>query len=344
MRPPLTFLQPALLILCLPDVSSRPEPDAKSSVVTKLPRGGKSWQSSRRGSFGQNGPSNLQVKSSGGGQYKYTQNQNPSHPSILLNQLSPDKQVLFLEKFSLLNPAQQAFAYNQFFSTGPEVQNYAITQFIELDADLLVRSVQTELEKVAEAFPRELEIVLAGVKPQLKFNPDLIVSLPIGKVCHDQRWVDGAGVQTLYRDCESGFVYNINTNVHFKIKASTSSPPDVRDPITTASPSTVGPSITTTNSTSTRTTTTTTTTTTKTTTSTTGLPPVDPPDYGSGSDESTEDGGIPNVTTLIPEETTLRPSCIEKVQSTTASGECPGGPAEWLKCGNGDQCVPKCRW
>ena len=93
-----------------------------------------------------------------------------SHPAILLNQLDPAKQVLFLEKFSLLNPVQQAFAFNQFFSTAPDVQTFAINQFLTLEADLLVRSVQAELEKVAKVNPDQVKNILDGAQPELKLS------------------------------------------------------------------------------------------------------------------------------------------------------------------------------
>ena len=255
-----------------------------------------------------------------------------AHPAILLNQLSPEKQVIFLEKFSLLNPIQQAFAYNQFFSIGPDIQNFAISQFIELDSDLLIRSIQTELERVAKAFPKELEIVLAGARPELKFNPDLVVKLPIGRVCNDHQWVDGRGVSTLYRDCDSGFVYNINTNVHFNTDDSTTRRPDVEDPVTSEEPSTVRP---------------------------TGIPPLDPPDDGSGDGDRPGDGSD-ETTTKIPETTTFGPkdpstgippidppdddNTCEQPRSTTESGDCPGPSEDWFLCDSGDTCVPKCRW
>ena len=334
------------IILCLPNVLSRPEPDFKlqpSPVLgEKQPREGKSWQGTHTArSLGL--PTGVATprwrasiaRSSGGAdaQKQKEKNRSPgSHPAILLNKLSPEKQVIFLEKFSLLNPVQQAFAYNQFFSTASDVQTFAINQFIELDSDLLIRSIQTELERVAEAFPKELKIVLAGARPELKFNSALVVKLPIGRVCHDQKWIDGRGVLTLYRDCESGFVYNINTNVHVNIDGITTSSPDVKDPVTPEDPSTVRPAM----------------------SSTTRIPPMDQPDEssgdgpieesGDGPDETTE---IPNVTTLIPENPSTGippvdpPDDCEDVRLTSESGECP---ADWFLCDSGDTCVPRCRW
>ena len=354
----LVLLQATItIILCLPNVLSRPEPDLKlqsSSVGEKQQaREGKSWQGGihRPGSLGLlTGVATPRWRASmarsSGGEKSHRQkgeNRFPgSHPAILLNQLSPAKQVLFLEKFSLLNPIQQAFAYNQFFSTAPDVQTFAINQFIELDSDLLIRSIQTELERVAEAFPKELEIVLARSRPELKFNSALVVKLPIGSVCHDQQWIDGRGVRTLYRDCESGFVYNINTNVHVNIDAITTSRPDVKDPVTPEDPSgdetTENPD----------------TTTLIPENPSTGIQPDDD-GSGDGTDETTEDTGLPETMTEIPDTTTLNPEnpstgippvdppdddICENVRPTTESGDCP---ADWFRCNSGDTCVPQCR-
>merc|ERR1712130_129480 len=156
-----------------------------------------------------------------------------SHPAIPLNQLDPAKQVIFLEKFSLLNPVQQAFAYNQFFSTTQDVQTFAINQFIKLDADALVWSVQAELEKAAESNPDEVKHIFDGAQPELKLSSAVVVKLPIGRVCRDHQWIDGWGMRTLYRDCETGVVYNININVNFNFGNSTTDLPDVKDPVTT---------------------------------------------------------------------------------------------------------------
>ena len=169
----------------------------------------------------------------GGKEVTKPEEENGSHPAILLNQLDPGIQVIFLEKFSLLNPVQQAFAYNQFFSTSPEVQIFAINQFIKLEADVLVRSVQAELEKVAESNPDEVKHIFDGAQPELKLSSAVVVKLPIGRVCRDHQWIDGWGMRTLYRDCETGVVYNININVNLNIGNSTTDLPDVKDPDTT---------------------------------------------------------------------------------------------------------------
>ena len=240
--------------LFLPGVLSRPEPNLQnhhpSSVGHQL-RGGSLWQG-KHGSHVSRKSRPLGVatprwqtplvrSNKVGGR---PEEEHGSHPAILLNQLDPANQVLFLEKFSLLNPVQQAFAFNQFFSTAPDVQTFAINQFLTLEADLLVRSVQAEMEKVAEANPDEVKKILDGAQPELKLNSAVVVKLPIGRVCRDQQWVDGWGLRTLHRDCETGVVYNINVNVN--IVAS-----DVQDPVTispggtttadAADPSTVNP-------------------------------------------------------------------------------------------------------
>ena len=311
------------LLLCLHNVLSRPEPDLKLQLISSVggaeqARKGKSWpQGSNRipslgfpngvvtPRWGSSGGVGAHKKEGGVGALKKEGGiRSPgSHPAIPLNQLSPEKQVIFLEKFSLLNPVQQAFAYNQFFSTAPDVQTFAINQFIELDSDLLIRSIQAELERVAEVYPKELEIVLAGARPELKFNPALVVKLPIGRVCRDQQWIDGRGVRTLYRDCESGFVYNINTNIHFD-----------KGPVTPEGPSTVRPP--------------------------TGTPPTDSPDEGSGNETTdipeTTTLNPENPSTGIPP---VDPPC-EELRSTSESGDCP---ANWFKCDSGDTCIPKCR-
>lgn len=233
--------------LCLPNVLPRPEPVANlqnhhPSSVGDHVRGGRLRQG-RHGSHVSSRPLGVAkprwqtplVRSNkvGGKELlKPEEEKHGSHPSILLNQLDPAKQVIFLEKFSLLNPVQQAFAFNQFFSTAPDVQTFAINQFIELEADLLVRSVQAELDKVADANPDEIKHILDGAQPELKLDSAVVVKLPVGRVCRDQQWIDGWGVRTLHRDCETGVVYNININVSLNIGASTTGLPDVEDPVT----------------------------------------------------------------------------------------------------------------
>ena len=230
------------LTLCLPYVLSRPDPEANlfhpnpSSLVRQDNFYLHSTaQQQQHGTVQQGGaqvPSNTQqlgiarpiwqtpiVKSNKVGGREETGTHYKSHPSILLNRLEPEKQLLFLEKFSLLNRYQQAFAFNMFFSVVPEVQIYAINQFIKLDAKQLVSSIQAEMNKVAKSNPDQVNLLLDddGAQPELKLNSALVVKLPIGRVCRDQQLVDGWGRRTLFRDCETGVVYNINVNVELNI-------------------------------------------------------------------------------------------------------------------------------
>ena len=249
-----SLLAPLAFALFLPGVLSRPEPNLQNHhprFVGHQLRGGSAWQG-KHGSHASTKSRPLGVatprwqtplvrSNKVGGK---PEEEHGSHPAILLNQLDPANQVLFLEKFSLLNPVQQTFAFNQLFSTAPDVQTFAINQFLTLEADLLVRSVQAEMEKVAEANPDEVKKILDGAQPELKLNSAVVVKLPIGRVCRDQQWIDGWGLRTLHRDCETGVVYNINVNVN--IVAS-----DMQDPVTispggtttadAADPSTVNP-------------------------------------------------------------------------------------------------------
>ena len=309
--------------LFLPSVLFRPEPNLQnhypSSVGHQL-RGGSLWHgkhgshvSTKSRPLGVATPrwqTPLVRSNKVGGR---PEEEHGSHPAILLNQLDPANQVLFLEKFSLLNPVQQAFAFNQFFSTAPDVQTFAINQFITLEADLLVRSVQAEMEKMAEANPDEVKKILDGAQPELKLNSAVVVKLPIGRVCRDQQWVDGWGLRTLHRDCETGVVYNINVNVN--IVAS-----DVQDPVTispggtttadAADPSTVNP----------------------TTDPTTEIPTEDPT-----IDPSTE---IPTEDLTIDpsREIPTEPPSEEDCEAT--DGECP---LDWITCPEG-KCIPPCLW
>ena len=70
-----------------------------------------------------------------------------NHPSVFLNQLSPQKQQLFLDQFLSLSPDHQAYVYQKFLSTPPETQQFAIQQFLSLDQRVLVVSIQAELDK-----------------------------------------------------------------------------------------------------------------------------------------------------------------------------------------------------
>ena len=139
-----SFLVLLGLTLCLPCVLSRPDPDATlfhphpSSLVREdnfyLHSTAQQQQHGTSQQGGAQVPSNTRqldvarprwqtpiVKSNKVGGREQTGTHYKSHPSILLHRLEPEKQLLFLEKFSLLNRYQQAFAFNMFFSVVPEV-------------------------------------------------------------------------------------------------------------------------------------------------------------------------------------------------------------------------------
>jgi len=84
-----------------------------------------------------------------------------SHPERFLNQLSPQDQALFLERFSVLNLNQQTYAYNQFLSTPPDIQKFAISQFLSLEPEVLIVSIQAEIE-------REAALVAEASSPQFQ--------------------------------------------------------------------------------------------------------------------------------------------------------------------------------
>ena len=75
-----------------------------------------------------------------------SQNQKISKFEELLNQLSIDKQRKFLEQFSKLNPSQQNYAYSQFISSPIDVQQFALKQFLSLEPEVLIVSIDRELE------------------------------------------------------------------------------------------------------------------------------------------------------------------------------------------------------
>ena len=232
--------------LCLGNVLSRPEPEPNllhrhPSIVGDQLRSGRYRQGAPRSQVSTGSrPLGVAtprwekplVKSNkvGGREVMESGKSYGSHPSILLNRMDPAKQILFVEKFLLLNPVQQIFAYNQFFSAAPTEQQFAINQFVELDPGLLVRSVQAELDKMVEANPEYVKNILNGAQPELELNSAVVVKLPVGRVCREEQWVDGRGFRTLYRDCETGVVYNININVNLNIGGDTTSNPD--DPVT----------------------------------------------------------------------------------------------------------------
>jgi hypothetical protein len=72
-----------------------------------------------------------------------------SHPSLFLNQLSPELQQLFLDQFLSLTPEHQEYVYQKFLSAAPETQQFAIQQFLSLDHRILVVSIQAEMDREA---------------------------------------------------------------------------------------------------------------------------------------------------------------------------------------------------
>jgi hypothetical protein len=85
---------------------------------------------------------------------------------VILNQLTKQQQDKFLFQFSQLNFAQQTYAYNQFLSTPPETQQFALHQFLSLDPQVLIISIQTELNSEATG----LEPAQSNTKPQPQFS------------------------------------------------------------------------------------------------------------------------------------------------------------------------------
>ena len=98
-----------------------------------------------------------------------------SHPERFLNQLSPQDQALFLERFSVLNLNQQTYAYNQFLSTPPDIQKFAISQFLSLEPEVLIVSIQAEIEReaalVAEASSPQFQRGSSISRPQAPVAP-----------------------------------------------------------------------------------------------------------------------------------------------------------------------------
>ena len=64
----------------------------------------------------------------------------------LLNKLSLQQQKMFVEQFGKLNSAQQNYAYNQFISNPAHVQEFALKQFLTLDPEILIISIDREIE------------------------------------------------------------------------------------------------------------------------------------------------------------------------------------------------------
>ena len=112
------------------------------------------------------------------------------HPEKFLNRLSPSDQQKFLDQFSVLNIKQQTYAYNQFLSTPPEIQKHAISQFLSLDSQVLIVSIQVEIEK-GEVFVENLAEIEDERKSQeslpVQANRRRIIQNPKGRRAEDSR-------------------------------------------------------------------------------------------------------------------------------------------------------------
>merc|ERR1719356_1424999 len=83
------------------------------------------------------------------------------HPEVLLNRLSTNQKLNFLDKFNFLSKELQLFAYNKFISSAPNVQEYAINQFLSLTKKELSESIKGE-------YLKETGISRNSEKPPLK--------------------------------------------------------------------------------------------------------------------------------------------------------------------------------
>ena len=68
----------------------------------------------------------------------------------LINKLSMEEQTKFLGQFTMLNLAQQEYAYKQFVSTPENVQQFALKQFLTLEPDILIISIDREIQAEEE--------------------------------------------------------------------------------------------------------------------------------------------------------------------------------------------------
>ena len=64
----------------------------------------------------------------------------------LINQLSMEEQTKFLAQFTMLDFAQQEYAYKQFVSTPENVQQFALKQFLTLEPEILIISLDREIQ------------------------------------------------------------------------------------------------------------------------------------------------------------------------------------------------------
>merc|ERR1712083_589983 len=71
--------------------------------------------------------------------------------------------------FSVLNEEQQAYAYNQFMGTTSEVQLHAIRQFLLLDPEVLIVSIQAEIDSQTDSFK-------SRPQPQIPQQPSINVN------------------------------------------------------------------------------------------------------------------------------------------------------------------------
>ena len=74
----------------------------------------------------------------------------------LLNRLSLQQQTRFVEQFARLNSDQQSYAYKQFISNPVEVQEFALKQFLTLDPEILIISIDREIEGEKKAIENQI--------------------------------------------------------------------------------------------------------------------------------------------------------------------------------------------
>ena len=74
----------------------------------------------------------------------------------LLNRLSLQQQTRFVEQFARLNSDQQNYAYKQFISNPVEVQEFALKQFLTLDPEILIISIDREIEGEKNAIENQI--------------------------------------------------------------------------------------------------------------------------------------------------------------------------------------------
>ena len=61
-----------------------------------------------------------------------------------------------MEQFARLNSDQQSYAYKQFISNPVEVQEFALKQFLTLDPEILIISIDREIEGEKKAIENQI--------------------------------------------------------------------------------------------------------------------------------------------------------------------------------------------